>query len=212
MTHRNARLTPVTRAELVEQVLVGWPQVEVARLFRVSRATVAKWVRRFREGGPDALLDRSCRPLRSPPDRSAAGSGHLCYTTHACLGAAPHRVEVGHRPLHRLRCPATRRTPPPRVAPSHHTGDRPLRACPPRRAGSPGHQETRPPPCGMRQAHPAWLRRDPQRPSARPPPRFRFPSRSRGRPFPLHLRRDLSPNPPKDVLGDSPKRSQPVLL
>ena len=34
MTHRNARLTPVTRAELVEQVLVGWPQVEVARLFR----------------------------------------------------------------------------------------------------------------------------------------------------------------------------------
>ena len=37
MTHRNARLTPVTRAELVEQVLSGWPQAEVARLFRVSR-------------------------------------------------------------------------------------------------------------------------------------------------------------------------------
>ena len=32
MTHRNARLTPVTRAELVEQVLSGWPQAEVARL------------------------------------------------------------------------------------------------------------------------------------------------------------------------------------
>ena len=56
MTHRNARLTPVTCAELVEQVLAGWPQAEVARLFRVSRATVAKWVRRFREGGPDALI------------------------------------------------------------------------------------------------------------------------------------------------------------
>ena len=51
MTHRNARLTPVTRAELVEQVMDGWPQAEVARLFRVSRATVAKWVRRFREAG-----------------------------------------------------------------------------------------------------------------------------------------------------------------
>ena len=25
MTHRNARLTPVTRAELVEQVMAGWP-------------------------------------------------------------------------------------------------------------------------------------------------------------------------------------------
>ena len=125
MTHRNARLTPVTRAELVEQVLAGWPQAEVTRLFRVSRATVAKWVRRFREGGPDALLDRSSRPLRSPPpNRSAAGSSHLHCTPHACLGAAPHRVEVGHRPLHRLRRPAPRRTPPPRVAPSQHPGDR----------------------------------------------------------------------------------------
>ena len=66
MTHRNARLTPVTRAELVEQAMAGWPQAEVARLFRVSRATVTKWVRRFREGGSDALLDRSSRPLRSP--------------------------------------------------------------------------------------------------------------------------------------------------
>ena len=47
MTHRNARLTPVTRAELVEQAMAGWPQAEVARLFRVSRATVTKWVRRF---------------------------------------------------------------------------------------------------------------------------------------------------------------------
>ena len=47
MTHRNARLTPVTRAELVREVQRGWPQDEVARLFRVSRATVAKWVWRF---------------------------------------------------------------------------------------------------------------------------------------------------------------------
>ncbi len=44
MSHSNARLTPVTRAELVAQVLAGWPRAEVARLFRVSRATVAKWL------------------------------------------------------------------------------------------------------------------------------------------------------------------------
>ena len=31
MTHRNARLTPVTRAELVEQVMDGWPQAEAGR-------------------------------------------------------------------------------------------------------------------------------------------------------------------------------------
>ena len=91
MTHRNARLTPVTRAELVEQVMDGWPQAEVARLLRVSRATVAKWVRRFREGGPDALYDRSSRPLPSPRQtRSAPGSSHLHCTPHACLGPAPH--------------------------------------------------------------------------------------------------------------------------
>ncbi len=66
MTHRNARLTPVTRAELVREVQRGWPQAEVARLFRVSRATVAKWVWRFREGGIAALHDRSSRPNGSP--------------------------------------------------------------------------------------------------------------------------------------------------
>ena len=39
MTHRNARLTPVTRAELPgEGRLASWPK------------TVAKWVRRIREG------------------------------------------------------------------------------------------------------------------------------------------------------------------
>lgn len=59
MTHSNARLTPVTRAELVEQGLDGSLQAEVARPFRVSRAIVAEWVRRFREGGPIECL----RPL-----------------------------------------------------------------------------------------------------------------------------------------------------
>ena len=91
MTHRNARLTPVTRAELVEQVLVGWPQVEVARLFRVSRATVAKWVRRFREGGSDALLDRSCRPLRSPRQTDQPQEAAIC-ATRRMLAWGPHRI------------------------------------------------------------------------------------------------------------------------
>ena len=36
------------------------------------------------------------------------------------LGAAPHRVGVGHRPLHRLRRPAPRGHPSPCLAPPHH--------------------------------------------------------------------------------------------
>ena len=216
MTHRNARLTPVTRAELVEQVLAGWPQAEVARLFRVSRATVAKWVRRFREGGPDALLDRSSRPLRSPRQTGQLQEAAIC-ATRRMLAWGPHRIgwRLGIARLHRLRRPAPRRTPSPRVAPPHHTGDRSLRAPPSWRAGSPGHQETRPHPAGWRQAHPAWLRRDPQRPSARPPPRFRFPSRSRGRPFPLHLRRGLSGRTRRDCCrlpcpGSGPLRAPKI--
>ena len=91
MTHRNARLTPVTRAELVEQVLSGWPQAEVARLFRVSRVTVTKWVRRFREGGPDALLDRSSRPLRSPRQTDQLQEAAIC-AARRMLAWGPHRI------------------------------------------------------------------------------------------------------------------------
>ena len=91
MTHRNARLTPMIRAELVEQVLSGWPQAEVARLFRVSRATVAKWVRRFREGGPDALHDRSSRPLRSPRQTDQLQEAAIC-AARRMLAWGPHRI------------------------------------------------------------------------------------------------------------------------
>jgi len=66
MTYRNARLTPVTRAELVHEVEREWPQAQVARQFRVSRATVAKWVRRCRREGLGGLADRTSRPRRSP--------------------------------------------------------------------------------------------------------------------------------------------------
>ena len=38
----------------------------MARLFRVSRATVAKWVRRFREGGLDALQTAPAVPCAAP--------------------------------------------------------------------------------------------------------------------------------------------------
>ena len=62
MSHGNARLTFLARMDMVQQVATGWPQAEVARQFRVSRATVAKWVRRYREEGESGLHDRSSRP------------------------------------------------------------------------------------------------------------------------------------------------------
>ena len=72
MSHSNARLTPVTWAELVPRMLAGQLQAEVARLFRVSRTPAAKLVRRSREGGPDAFHGRSSRPRRSPRQTSCA--------------------------------------------------------------------------------------------------------------------------------------------
>ena len=66
MLHGNARLTVRARLEMVNQVLAGWPQAEVARQFRVSRATVSKWLRRYRVEGKPGLLDRSSKPVSSP--------------------------------------------------------------------------------------------------------------------------------------------------
>ena len=64
--HQNARLTPHCRALLVERVMRGQGKQQVAAQFRVSLATVYKWLRRYRAEGGSGLQDRSSRPRRSP--------------------------------------------------------------------------------------------------------------------------------------------------
>lgn len=91
MTHRNARLTPLTRRELVEQVVAGWTQAEVARQFRVSRATVAKWVRRFRAEGRAGLEDRSSAPHRHPRQTPPSLERSI-LSLRRRLGFGPHRI------------------------------------------------------------------------------------------------------------------------
>ena len=69
MAHPNARLTPLTRWDLVQMVRGdGYTIAEAARRFNVSRATAGKWVRRYDEGGRAALMDRDSRPA-APPRR-----------------------------------------------------------------------------------------------------------------------------------------------
>ncbi|MDJ0608274.1 MAG: IS481 family transposase [Kiloniellales bacterium] len=67
--HKNARLTPLSRAELVRRILdEGQAPTAVARALGVCTKTVGKWVARFQAEGPQGLRDRSSRPhkLRRP--------------------------------------------------------------------------------------------------------------------------------------------------
>jgi transposase InsO family protein len=66
-THKNARLTPKGREEMVRTVVDGGlDKSAAARKYNTSPKTVAKWVNRFREEGVDGLRDRSSKPLSSP--------------------------------------------------------------------------------------------------------------------------------------------------
>ncbi|MGH9615829.1 MAG: IS481 family transposase [Acidobacteriaceae bacterium] len=63
--HHNARLVIQQREELARYVLFqGCTRKLAAASFRVSAKTAGKWVRRFQEGGLEALRDRSSRPRR----------------------------------------------------------------------------------------------------------------------------------------------------
>jgi transposase InsO family protein len=65
--HGNARSCPKSRKLLVERVLVeNWSVTAAAAAAGVSERTVWRWLRRFREEGDAGLVDRSCRPHRSP--------------------------------------------------------------------------------------------------------------------------------------------------
>lgn len=65
--HKNAKLTPAGRAELVKRVLFEKQTVkEVSLAMGVSRRVAYKWVNRFKTDGVSGLVDRSSRPLKSP--------------------------------------------------------------------------------------------------------------------------------------------------
>jgi transposase-like protein len=72
-THKNARLTPKGREEMVRVVVEGgFSKAETARKYNTTPKTVAKWVERFRRDGVDGLRDRSSRPLSSPNQAAQA--------------------------------------------------------------------------------------------------------------------------------------------
>ncbi|MCQ3811787.1 MAG: IS481 family transposase [Acidimicrobiia bacterium] len=78
MSHANARFTPMGRLLIVQRVEAGMAQAHVAAQMGLSRATVAKWWRRWVEHGEAGLVDRSSRPHRSPRRTDAAVEAKVC--------------------------------------------------------------------------------------------------------------------------------------
>jgi transposase InsO family protein len=65
--HHHARLTVHGREQLARDVVEGRLSLrEAAASHGLSRQSAVKWIRRYREGGVEALQDRSSRPLRQP--------------------------------------------------------------------------------------------------------------------------------------------------
>lgn len=71
--HQNARLTVACRVLLVERILSGRAQLQVAAELGISVRTAHKWLRRYQELGLEGLKDRGSRPHHCPqaPPRSS---------------------------------------------------------------------------------------------------------------------------------------------
>ena len=91
VSHPNAKLTPAGRLLIVERLAEGWSQAEVAEAQGVSRSTVAKWARRYREEGVAGLRERTSRARRLP---HALGEEVIAAVVRLRreLGAGPHRI------------------------------------------------------------------------------------------------------------------------
>lgn len=69
--HKNARTTPLGRAEMVRRILEdGMLVADVAAGFAVSERTARKWLARFKADGAAGLENRSSRPT-TPANRTA---------------------------------------------------------------------------------------------------------------------------------------------
>lgn len=91
MSHPNAKLTPAGRFTIIQLIQEGFSQAEVARRLCLSRPTVAKWWKRYREHGLSGLEDRSSRARRMPHALDENVVAVICRLRRD-LGAGPHRL------------------------------------------------------------------------------------------------------------------------
>src|SRR5262245_56240530 len=115
-THKNARLTPKGREEMVRAVVGrGMSKAAAARQFNTT--LVGKWVGRFCAEGVDGLRDRSSRPLSSPSQiplatADAVDTGAAAAAGHRATLAMTRRVLVWQRSVALDEATAARRAQP----------------------------------------------------------------------------------------------------
>ncbi len=91
MSHANAKLTFFGRLLIIQRLQRGWTQARVAEMTGVSRATVAKWKKRFLEEGESGLRDRSSRAKHFPHALGEDVVEAICRLRRE-LGVGPHRI------------------------------------------------------------------------------------------------------------------------
>lgn len=91
MSHPNARLTLFGRQLIINRIKEGWTQAQVAESAGISRATVAKWWRRFREHGEDGLSERNSA-AHSHPRATSEETVDEILVLRRTLAAGPHRI------------------------------------------------------------------------------------------------------------------------
>jgi transposase len=91
LSHANAKLTPAGRLLIIQRLAEGWTQAQVAEAQGVSRSTVAKWAKHYREEGEAGLRDRSSRPRRTPHALAESVVEAICRLRGE-LGCGPHRI------------------------------------------------------------------------------------------------------------------------
>ncbi len=91
--HKNARLTPKGREEMVRAVVdCGLSKAEAARRYHTTSKTVAKWVERFRKEGVEGLRDRSSKPLAAYGRHAGGGTLGLIFRTDIVVLPVPSRA------------------------------------------------------------------------------------------------------------------------
>lgn len=91
MAHANAKLNLYGRRLIVSRIEEGWTYAQVAEASGVSRSTVAKWWKRYREEGDAGLQERSSKAKRIGHALSEHIVEAICRLRRE-LGAGPHRI------------------------------------------------------------------------------------------------------------------------